>query len=391
MLRKLLVLLAPIALLLALEALFEAGVWEPLAKPASHAGTSVRMKQALLDPVAARLDYVTLGSSRPEYGIDHALLAATAKRYGRVHADLSMPGAHWMTVGILARWLQRNHPEIRGGIIALSIQDLMYPGNGDYELGVVEPFRRLADIPWIVAHVPFEAGDIGSYGSLSALFAWRSDIQDFVRNPTAREDSIDWYRANSLPRERLFANPASHGDMCRSGTARLDACDRIEASTGAAQDGLKRQCRELRAYAADRRDYRSEMRQPALPDDMRRLRELVQAQLRAMRWPDPPLVVLMPMPRLWTRDVLGNGLHAWALAVLQPLADEGSIRLVDATGFFAGEGDAECAMFFDFYHQNGAGRERLTRWLLPQVERFLCQDASGAATPPSGANEPLPR
>ena len=141
-----LTLLAPFALLLAIESLFHTRLWERHAQPASHAGTSVRLKRALLDPFAKHIDFVTLGSSRPEYGIDHAAWAARARERGLVHANLSMPGTHWMTVGVLTRWLARAHPEVRGGVIALSIQDFTNPGNGAYELGIVQPFRTLADM-----------------------------------------------------------------------------------------------------------------------------------------------------------------------------------------------------------------------------------------------------
>ena len=132
-----LTLFAPIALLLALESLFHTRLWERHAQPASHAGTSVRLKRALRDPVARHIDFVTLGSSRPEYGIDHAAWASRARERGLVDADLSMPGTHWMTIGVLTRWLAREHPEIRGGVIGVAIQDFANPGNGAYELGIV--------------------------------------------------------------------------------------------------------------------------------------------------------------------------------------------------------------------------------------------------------------
>lgn len=370
MLRTLSTLLAPLALVLLLDVLFAAGIWEPLAQPASHAGTSVRLKRALHDPSIPRIDYVTLGSSRPEYGIDHALLAATAKQAGFVHAGLTMPGSHWMTIGILTRWLQREHPELRGGIIALSIQDLLYPGNGTYELGIVYPFRRLADIPWMAQHVPFVRSDIASYGTYSALFGWRTDIQDYIRHPFDRSDSIDWYTKNVTPQKILFGNPESHGDMCTFGVDALSSCDKVEASTDPAHDGLKRQCKELRDSAASRPDFTALVQQEPLPDFMRHTRDLVREQLRALPWPQPAVVVLMPVPRLWKRDVLGPGLHDWARAILQPLVDEGRIRLIDATDLFDAD-DAECGLFFDFYHQNTAGRDRLMHWLMPQIEPLL--------------------
>lgn len=373
MLRKLLVLSAPIALLLLLEALFAAGVWEPLAQPASHAGTSVRLKRALEDPALPRLDYVTLGSSRPAYGLDHAMLATAAEDMGRVHADLSMPGSHWTTIGILSRWLGRHHPEVRGGIIALSVQDLQYANNGSYELGILQPFRRIDDMPWIAARIPVERGDLESYAVWSALFGWRDDIREFVRSPQKRRARIEWYATHRNPRRALFDNPASDGDMCAFGLDTFEACDRVDASTDPRRDSLGRQCRELRSRATGRIDIAAGMRQSSLPPPMLRTRDLVREQLRTMQWPLAPVVVLMPMPPLWQRDVLGPGQHEWALSVLQPLVDEGRIQLVDATDFFAGDADGGCSAFFDFYHQNAAGRDRFTRWLLPQLRRLLYQ------------------
>lgn len=388
MLRILLILLAPFLVLVLLEAAFEAGIWEPLAQPVSHAGTSVRLKRALTSPSLPRIDYVTLGSSRPEYGIDHALLAATAQQEGRVHASLTMPGSHWMTIGILTQWLQRAHPEVRGGIIALGIQDLIYAGNGSYELGIVQPFRRIADTPWIAQHVPFMRGDITSYGTYSALFGWRADIQEFVRHPFTRMTTIDWYKANRASPSTLFENPGSQGDMCAFGLDALTACDKVDTSTSPDHDGLKRQCKELRGFATGRPDFHGLMQQRPLPGFMQQTHDLVQAQLRAMQWPQPPVVVLMPVPRLWTRDVLGAGLHEWALAILQPLADEGRIHLLDATDFFVADGDAGCSAFFDFYHQNAAGRERLSRWLLPQIGQLLYQHERGPTVAPKAASSP---
>lgn len=371
MLRKLLVLSAPIALLLLLEVLFACGTWEPLAQPSSHAGTAIRLKRALGDSTLPRLDYVTLGSSRPEYGLDHALLANTAETSGLVHANLSMPGSHWTTIGIVARWLERHRPDVRGGIIALSVQDLQYANNGSYELGILQPFRRIDDTPWIAQRIPVRRTDLESFAVWSALFAWRDDIREFVRAPHRRFASIEWYKAHRTSSQALFDNPPSSGDMCAFGLDTLDACDRIESSTDPRRDSLGRQCRELRSRARDRIDIGAGMRQSSLPPSMLHARDLVRTQLRGMRWPTAPVVVLMPMPPLWQRDVLGPGQHEWALSVLQPLVEDGRIQLVDATDFFAGDADAGCSAFFDFYHQNASGRERLTRWLMPQLQHML--------------------
>ena len=365
-----LTLLAPFALLLAIESAFHTRLWERHAQPSSHAGTSVRLKRALRDPAARRIDFVTLGSSRPEYGIDHAAWAARARERGLVHANLGMPGSHWMTIGVLTRWLAREHPEIRGGVVALAIQDFMYAGNGAYELGIVQPFRTLADMPWIARHVPFDLHDPSTWGTYSSMAQWRGDIREYLHDPSARRESVRWFRQNVAPQRTLFGNPESNGDMCAVGLAGLNACDAIEASADAGGAGLRRQCAELRAMAAAHPDYAAMLRGAEIPPAAAQARDLVREQLRAIVWREPPVVVLMPVPALWTRDVLDNGLHQWALHVLQPLVDEGRVRVLDATDLFAGDA-TECADFFDFYHQNAAGRERLDAWLRPRLEALL--------------------
>lgn len=369
-------LLAPFALLLAIEALFHARLWERHAQPSSHAGTSVRLKRALRDPAAGRIDFVTLGSSRPEYGIDHAAWAARARERGLVHADLSMPGTHWMTIGVLTRWLAREHPEIRAGVIGLSVQDFSGPGNGAYELAIVQPFRTLADTPWIAQHVRFDLHDLSTWGVYSSMAQWRGDLREYLHDPLGRRESIRWYRHNVAASRTLFGNPESKGDMCASGLARLSACDAVEASTDGGGDGLRRQCAELRGLAASRADYASLLDDTGVPAPLAQARDLVREQLRAIAWREPPVVVLMPMPALWTRDVLGKAQHEWALHVLQPLVDAGRIRVLDATDLFVGD-TAECGSFFDFYHQNAAGRARLDAWLQPRLEPLL----DAAATP----------
>lgn len=375
-----LTLLAPFALLLAIESLFHTRLWERHAQPSSHAGTSVRLKHALRDPVARHIDFVTLGSSRPEYGIDHAAWAARAQERGLVDADLSMPGTHWMTIGVLTRWLAREHPEIRGGVIGVAIQDFSNPGNGAYELGIVQPFRTLADTPWIAQHVRFDIHDLSTWGVYSSMAEWRSDLREYLKGPSKRHDSISWFRHNVKPQKTLFGNPESTGDMCASGLASLSACDAIEATTDDANAGLRRQCAELRGMAKSRPDYEAMLHGANVPAPLAQARDLVRAQLREIAWPEPPIVVLMPVPTLWPRGVLGKGMHEWALHVLQPLVDEGRIRVLDATDLFSGDAE-ECSDFFDFYHQNAAGRARLDAWLRPRLQPMIDATVAQKSSP----------
>lgn len=371
--------LAPVLLVLLCEALFRLGVWEPLAKPESHAGTSVRVKRALEDPALQKFEFVTLGSSRPVYGIDHEALAALAQQHGRQHVNLSMPGSHWLTIDVVTDWLARHRAPLQGGIIAMDLTTFMYPGNGSYELGNAAPFRAFADDSAVAVHVPFERADLASWGTHSALYQYREDIQDFVRHPRERRAALVWWREQ--PAQKIvLSNASDTRDMCRYGVDSVADCDKVEASDDAAAAGLKHQCRELRAALAARSDFAAQARAQPLPEYMQRSRDAIRARLGALNWRQPPVIVLMPLTGAW-KEASPLGLHEWTLSVLQPLVDAGRIRLLDATDLLQ-DGESTCGYYFDFYHQNDKGRDKLMQKILPQLTQLLYPAADSTAAAP---------
>jgi lysophospholipase L1-like esterase len=369
MIRKAIILISPLLLLGLVELAFRLGVWEPVATRYSHAGISISVKRQLLDPELQRVDFVTMGSSRPLYGLDHVKLAALAKDHGYVHANLSMAGSHWLTIGSLTEWLHQNHPELRGGIIALADQDFAFSGNGSYELGIVQPFRRLGDISMVNDHVPFDWHDINTYGVYSAMFEWRQDVQNLLAHP-ARVSSIMGNLRGDWNAGRLFANLDSQGNMCGQ-SYNIDApCSNLRKSVDRTVD-LEQQCNQIVTVGNGRPDFGSLLENRPLPDFMQRNRTQIQSRLRSMQWSIPPIVILMPVPEFTRANPKSSGLHRWALEILQPLVDTGEIHLIDATEFFADREFDECHYFFDFYHQNAKGRTTFSNWLLPQIEPLL--------------------
>src|SRR5690606_24785938 len=312
------------------------------------------------------VDLVTLGSSRPEFGIDHEQLAADAAKHGLIYANASMPGTHWMTVGVLGHWLQAQHPEIRGGIVALSIQDFSYAGNGDYELGIVTPLRSWQDAAELERSVAFNWHDIDTYAIHSALFAYREDVQNLLRHPKQRRKSLRLMNRRE-PATIVQDNAVLEGDMCAVGLSDMSACDLIDRSSDPAIRRLAGQCRQLRASSGNRQDLRPHMHGRELPAYMRKARDSIRERLRALDWPMPPVIVLMPTTDIWKHDRLPGGLHDWALEILRPLVDDGTIRLIDGTDALDDDDGSNCRYFADFYHQNAAGREAFAEWLVPRL------------------------
>jgi len=361
----------PLILIACIDLAFQSGAWEALASPESHAGMSIAKKRALDTPAFARIDLVTLGSSRPVYGIDHEKLTHMAAARGLVYANLSVPGMHWMSLGVITDWLERRHPEVQGGIIGLAVQDFLAPGNGSYELGIAYPFRKLSEIPWMKLHVPFDWHDPSTYGLYSGLFEYHEDVQDLIAHPMHRRKLLRWFHART-PQAVLQANANEATGLCSAGISKLSDCTAMATRDSALAVKLAPQCRILEDAAKGRYDLRPYLDGHAqVPVRLAEARDLIRAQLRALRWKIPPVVVLMPMHDAWLRDALPQGTHAWALQVLAPLVADGTIHLLDETDLFNSDAGTDCSAFFDFYHNNVSGRDRLMHAIMPALQTDL--------------------
>ena len=107
------------------------------------------------------------------------------------------------------------------------------------------------------------------------------------------------------------------------------------------------------------------------PPEVSTGREAVRRYLSDPVWKGHTVVVLMPSHEIWFKDIAPKAIHAWALQTLAPLVKAGDIQLLDYTDFFNHEGLTDCTAFFDLYHENTSGRERLTQELLKPIANAL--------------------
>lgn len=357
--------LLPLLSILVLEGVFRSNFWERFAAPDSHAGTSIRVKQAVhAEP--RKIDFVTLGSSRAVYGLDHARIAPLAERHGKVHANLSMPGAHWMSVIAVIDWLRSERPEVQGGIIALSVADMNYASNGSYELAIVRPFQSLLSDNGSATQ-RFDWKDPTSFGSVSALYQYRGDVQDALRHPVQRGKTIEWFA--SFGKHALFDGPRQKIDTCAMPWNTLAACA-AHTPIDDNERHVVQICQGSVANSGKGGDW-TVFNPAALPLERQQLRDQRQSELRAIGWKKPPLIILLPITHHWSRELMPAGARTWAHTVLDPLAAEGKIRLLDYSDFFDVDGVTRCDVFWDIYHQNEKGLTELTDALLPEIERYL--------------------
>jgi hypothetical protein len=358
------------AILAGLEFAFRQGAWEWMAKRESNAGQTIAMKRALQTLGPEKLDFVTFGDSRTVYGLDHERIAAVAKARGLTHASVAIPGMHWMSMETLVRWLREQAPQMKGAVIATTISDFKFLGNGTYELNMAAPFLRSWDAEWMSRHVPLDHVNLSTYGSQSALFLYREDIQDLMRYPARRIRDAGALLAKAPAGSTLFSRQKVATDICQVPLTSVAEC----AATPPAQPfaSTVMQCRQWQRET--RMDFRETSKLPHLTE----VANVREKQFRELPYAKPVLVLLMPMPEIWRREAMPLGAEAWARALLKSLQDKGLIEVHDFTDLFSGGNGPECAAFWDLYHQNTVGQDKLTDAVLPILEQRLY---AGIATP----------
>ena len=361
-------LILPVLILLLLEFAFRAGAWEPLTPKNSNAGKAARVTRGLRN-WPDNIDFVTIGDSRAKHGLDHQFIADTATSYGKTHAKLAIPGSHMLIDMLLVKWLESEHPNLQGGIIATSVPALLYPENGNHELAIAQPLSKVFRREDILLD-RFDLDQAPTWGAVSSLYQYREDIQDFAKDPYARIHDLK--REGYSDASQLFASSPAVPNVCRMDWTDLASCASYSGSN-AHDKHVASLCVRWLPRAGRSSNMDKFIREPLLPGQQTTF-DARQAQFRSIQWPKPPLVILMPVSHLWYKELAPKGADEWAHRILDPLVEEGKIRLLDYSHMFDTETGSRCDAFSDPYHQSALGMQEMTADLLPKLEAWLYSD-----------------
>ncbi len=359
--------LAVVVMLAALELLFRYGAWELVVKPESNAGQAVRLKKAVNALGADKIDFITLGDSRAVYGIDHQRVADVAKAAGFQHANLALAGMHWLSTNAAAQWIAARDTKLKGALIATNVTNFAYVGNGAYELAIAAPLVPGWDAARFDRSVAFDKKDMATYGVYSALFQYREDVQNLLREPVRRVKEKAIY-ANQGAAPLTFAVKVAT-DACGVPMQTVAACANAAVKDSAART-IVNQCQSQLPNANRQLDWRA-WREPGKVSHLQGVIDTRRQEIRALPVKKPVLVVLMPVPRLWREQIAPKGTEEYVLELMAPLVADGTIVLHDFTHFFDHADAGECSVFWDLYHQNSLGQSQLTDALIPILQRDL--------------------
>lgn len=351
----------PMLLLLAAEAFFALGGWEPLVEPSSYAGYATRVKTRFATvqtrEAKAGSTFVTVGNSLPLLGLEHPKLDANARAYGARHYALAIPGSHLTMLRAQTAWLGRHDKAVKGLVIGVGIRAFYAPTLGYYELPAVMPFRTLDQIPDLMEAFAISAAEPRSLGTFSALVNYREDVAAFLRDPKGRFKTLAWDRRQTIDDVLLFeALPDTN--ICPIDTSTPGAC--LASIQNLGQD--KSAPGSLRVNEVNRLCTRAaRKRQPPVKDAaIAVMRQAWSDLLTPLSQSHRVVVVLMPTHPLMRQYRLPENLHDAAASTLKGLEKQGVISLLDLTTLFDEADHPPCYYFQDLQHAAAAGRSAVT-------------------------------
>lgn len=178
------------------EVFLRTGVYDILVKPKSRLGQSLYRVADLKKINSDSIDWVTIGDSKFDWGIDHQQIRTEQEKKGIKHIRLSLAGSNFMTVQSSIEWSLENLPNLDGIMLGLYEAEFLALGHPAKEIKTSWPFRvhlknhrfnyyrnfrdfnPITEFPKILSSSTF-------FNSL-ALTVYFKDIKDFLVNPWQR-------------------------------------------------------------------------------------------------------------------------------------------------------------------------------------------------------------
>ena len=374
-----LVLLVTFALLA--EWLLSMNLWKNLVLKNSYLGNGIYREKAIKDFGLANIEWITVGDSKIDWGIEHDRIKKAAKKEGINHIRMSFEASNFMAIQATVNWSIANMPHLKGIVLGVSEDSFGHFSDVTKQYKVSWPFRAFYDRE--------------KYQYSRAILFWQDlwyrlaivthykDIKNFLMNPFVRIKSLDKKRVHLMDRQLNF-NRHIPKNSCGYGLSNLEACvataERLKQNGQnflGAQQFIINQCGN--SYAKNRVINRQAVL--ALSEPHRK--QLVhnwQLLFRDILNNDVALtLVVLPEHGMLDYVVKPNNTIDVFREVVANVSNIKGFDLLDLRDSFNQQPLSECRYYSDILHFNNTGKIHITNSIIkhmyPQDESIMSADA----------------
>lgn len=357
-------------LLLLIEALLRAGWYDRIVSPLSFMGNTLKRLEAFEKFGMERIDWVTLGDSKMDWGIDHGLLRAARAEDDINHLRFSMPGSNFLSTHSMAEWSLDHLPQLQGILLGLYEHEFIALGNTKKEFKITWPFKEY----WRLGQFKYFKKRHMSKLWLSqwAFYNYAGDIKNWLSNPLKRQrmhENRDSQWLKELDFLRDMPGNLCHFDLSSLATC-IDSASHFKATNQVPETAVSpyRKCANPKAkkrlmrqqYATKTIDLAPHLTKWRYLFDRILQR---QKQLTLLLLPENEFFAYMSKP---------SNTHELVDGLIKEYQDNPHFKVIDLRDLFAHE--QQCLYFRDTLHFNNKGIQRVTQALIAALKQQKTPD-----------------
>lgn len=361
----------PILLLLILfivtEILLRFGWYDRWIKPNSFLGSAIYRMNAISSFGIDQIDWITVGDSRIDWGIDHHAIAELRKEQGLNHVRMSFGSSNFVATQTTIDWSITNMESLDGVMLGLSENAFASLGYLNKQYKVAWPFRDNMDLH---NYQPLVPGD--HWSKYIYWFAWANyfdDIKAFVNNPLRRfkkyksistkhsQDAILNYRKNS--QYNLCAHPLKTIDQCINSTQVID-------HKKPELDGFKLINRHCSNLTARHRSF-NKLPVPRADNQEQMIKNWTSLIMSVLNQDKKFILVLLPEHESHNYIFKPSNAGQITKQILNQLIEHPGFKLIDLRRLFNGK--ENCKFFADPIHLSNLGIDEVNQAVIKALKQ----------------------
>ncbi len=351
-----------------MELVLRSGLWDSKIKPRSYLGHGVYRAHAIQAYGLEKINWVTVGNSVLDWGLNHRKVRTALKAEGIEYARMTMGSSKFPVVQMVADWSVEQMEQLDGLVVGASASAL-----GSYQLStqykVSWPFLDAYDADkyqYDVANAPLK-----NFYQKLALFVYFDDIKDYFLNFKKRTGKVD---KNYAEVDRILNfNVKKSGNVCGYEITNLQDCVKT-ANQLRKKSKTTRFEREIIGRCPAKLS-RKQLKSGTLSGQLSEANIALYAQnwsnlilnladqskqVKFFVLPEHPLVQFTTKPR---------GMDEVMNRVLQTISPSKWVQVHDLRPLFsAHQKFRQCELFSDGIHLNDEGKMILTDYLIDSFE-----------------------
>lgn len=214
----------PIVMLMVTATLFElffrSGLYNRFLNPNSLMGNAFNQISVINKFGFDNVDWITLGDSKTDWGINHGVLKEAQKNNNINHVRFSLAGSNFMTLHSSIEWSMDNFQNLDGVMLGMYEHEFFRYSNPGKEYKISWPFRDYLDFNQFkyFKKSNFRIDVI----QRTALYNYLPDLQNLLTNPIKRFRTIQFTDKNW--EQNLDFNIVVDNNLCEFDLSDLPAC-----------------------------------------------------------------------------------------------------------------------------------------------------------------------